>query len=382
MKTTKIIILVLLSALAACSSDDSDLEETAVRIIKSDIAYEAKGGSGEITLSAPAASVTSNDSWCNVTYNGGNTATLEVEGNPLSDSRSTFVTVEDGMGNKTNVAISQEGSVLVLDNDNLQFRNNDSTATVKITSRNTDIEVKSTSAWLSAGLSGEDISISVSENTSGQGRAGIVYCCIAGTVKDSITVVQTDDSDIYGEYYMVGKDIPQYARMFPNSHNIMRMTLGKADEEDKISFSLPEYDVSIDIDYDPASRAFKIPTNAIAMKTFTLKNIILDNEFYDEIPYPDYLAFVLMSVSESGQVIGNTTINDTSPYTCDAYMTAMNDNIVWRLKNNETWTDAKVNGLMLVDFVDGMFNSYHQSGYYYQGYDIYIIKADKYTQAK
>lgn len=95
-------LLGCLLTFVACSDDDYSPTVSPLKVTESSVAFNAKGGDGEITVasSTPIASVESSDDWCVVSADGDYKVKVTVDVNEAVASRNSIVTIKDQGGNE------------------------------------------------------------------------------------------------------------------------------------------------------------------------------------------------------------------------------------------------------------------------------------------
>lgn len=376
-KTFIFFLSAVLICMSSCSNDDGDVY-IPIAIAQSDVVFDAEGGDGYVSLrgSGSVASVTSSDDWCTASFDGGSTVNLRVPVNPSSDNRNAVVTVIDDNGNEVHVAVSQTGSVYVLDSNKvLNFGYNDSTAAVSIASHNIDANLESSVSWLTAKKDGNSIVVNAVDNNTGTWRCGVVRCYVGSKLKDSIVVVQVEDKDIYGDYYMTGDPVSltsyqTYGFVPPSS---IRVSLSKAADEGKISFSIPSHDVSADFEYDQQHHEIVIPAGQDNVLGYEM--LIAEDHMDVDPPFiiPSPIMFFLLCKEESSGYEDDCS--------CNAYLSTNGNDVVWKLKDNGSWTKP-ADGLILDNPYMEEFYKGIKSATYFAANNLYIIKADKYKPAE
>lgn len=369
------ILVALVSVVSSCS-DDNEEENTPMQITKSDVVYQASGGSGTIQVNSQSGikSVTSSDDWCVATYSNGNTVSLDVAVNPSLEQRSAVISISANNGEEVRVSVSQTGSMYELeDNKVLGFGYDDATGTVNIASHNinADLVVSPSANWLSARQDGDAIIVHAAANTTGTWRGGVVYCQIGGQTRDSIVVVQAEEKDIYGDYYMVGDKYTE-AQTYPTA---TKVSILPGDSANMVKFDWTDTGFSYNYEFNSNTKVIKLRGDVehpLGYKRFRLENFMVGGNV-DEMS-GTYILFMYGNGTYSGG-FGSGQNN----VTCDVYLSAIGDQVVWRLRDNGSVPGVSHNGIFIYDDDE---NYYLNRGIYLRARNVYMIPADKYHSAK
>lgn len=365
MRISLLYIFIVLAALISCS-DNNDEENTHIAITQSDAVYDAAGGDGTITVNSlyGIKSVLSSDDWCAVSFGSDNTVSLSVAANPLEESRSAVVTITDNSGNETHLAISQQGSLYKLVDDKVfNFGYNDSTIVVNIAQKNINADLKASADWLTARQEGGNVVVHVAANNSGTWRAGTVYCQVAGASKDSIIVVQAKEKDIYGDYYMTGEPYYTQGIAYPTT---TRVSIAKGDSTNLVKVTWTDTGFSCDYAFDTKSLVFKIWANMyhpLGYRRFVMDNMMVGGDI-DEMS-----GVYLLMFYGNGEIQGGNRSNQNN-LTTDAYLSAIGNQVVWRLRSNSSLPGVSFNGIFIYDDYESYFTS---GGVFIQARDPYMI---------
>lgn len=254
MKKLNIIYMLLgcLLTFVACSDDDYSPTVSPLKVTESSVAFNAKGGDGEITVasSTPIASVESSDDWCVVSADGDYKVKVTVDVNETVASRNSIVTIKDQGGNETHISVTQSGLLFFLDTHKAVFADAAAKDFVKMVHSNeVDLSVNDDVDWLEAVVQGDSIVVNTKSNETGEVRSAYVYCT-SGPRKDSVLVVQGESKDILGDYYFAGQD--KKGKLIYILGNLAK---GKTANTLKLSF--PALNASMEVPYDEANMSFK-----------------------------------------------------------------------------------------------------------------------------
>lgn len=254
MKKLNIIYMLLgcLLTFVACSDDDYSPTVSPLKVTESSVAFNAKGGDGEITVASttPIASVESSDDWCVASADGDYKVKVTVDVNEAVASRNSIVTIKDQGGNETHISVTQSGLLFYLDAHKAVFADAAAKDFVKMVhSNDVALSVNEDVDWLEAAVQGDSIVVNTKSNETGEVRSAYVYCT-SGPRKDSVLVVQGESKDILGDYYFAGQNTK--GKLIYIVGNLAK---GKTVNTLKLSF--PALNASMEVPYDEASLSFK-----------------------------------------------------------------------------------------------------------------------------
>lgn len=141
---------------------DSDSESDPFKVIKSDVIFDAAGGTGTIELFSSGNTITakSEDDWCEVKISG-NIITVLVNANDDISSRNTLILIESE-GKVTSVPVTQSGIIFYIENagNGINVSFNGDTKSLKVKSP-FPIEISTNDGWIQHKIEGEDITITI-----------------------------------------------------------------------------------------------------------------------------------------------------------------------------------------------------------------------------
>lgn len=189
-------------AFIACSDDTDNpyAHENTITIQRSNLDFTAREGNGSVVFSSTAGNVTvkSNASWCTPTVSGDSVAVGVTQNNTLN-GRSTTIVLYNGTDTLA-LAVTQRGVIAQFDESGIAVQTDETYSAKYAITRNIDLVVQRTPAWVDAVFDGDTLSVDVEANNTGIFRSGyVVYG--SGDFVDSIKVFQADfDKDIAGSY--------------------------------------------------------------------------------------------------------------------------------------------------------------------------------------
>ena len=175
-------------AFTSCN-DDENITEPGPNIEKSNVTFDAVGGSGTIVVSAKGSPTASADKdWCSVVNISGKTVNISVPTNNDLQGRTALVSIKAD-GQTLTVPVTQTGVILALDNESLLFPRNESTKNVIVLKNSLPYNVTSSESWLSYAIIGNTIEITASASTLVKREANLTLTC--GSVVKKIHITQS-----------------------------------------------------------------------------------------------------------------------------------------------------------------------------------------------
>ena len=171
--------------------------EPAVKVIGSDVLFDAEAASGDIVVEAKGAIVAECKSdWCTVSVNG-NKVTASVTDNMNLEGRSTPIVIR-GQKDSTVVCAQQRGILVSFVDEQLVFEMNGGSDIIKGES-SFPVTVETDSDWIKVEPTLGGFMVSVPFNNSGDARIGHVYIKL-GDMVTTYTINQKFDRDFSGDY--------------------------------------------------------------------------------------------------------------------------------------------------------------------------------------
>lgn len=165
--------------------------DNSVSIVKQDVCFNAVGGQGTITVSAPGAiTATSSADWCRASVSG-NTVNVTADANTNYIGRSAVINISCGSDSRQ-VSVVQTGIVIDFTFDTQTISVPQPGLTFSIKGRAADpLEVKSNADWVKAAVAADGVVVSVEKNSASSARtATIVLSAPAHDNKAVITIRQ------------------------------------------------------------------------------------------------------------------------------------------------------------------------------------------------
>lgn len=203
-------IAVMLIAFSSCENEEGHGYEIAdnIQIVSNNISFDAKAQSGTVEVIAPGAVTVKCDApWVTTSVDGGIINVAVTQNNSL-EGRNAVLTIMSGSEKKT-ITVAQRGYVFDLDfGGATDLKLNDKAFSKAYPCKSTlDLEISTSASWLTAVFADGKLTISAEENTTGNPRKGyIIYSFGPGTEEQTISVMQCEVSDMYGDYYFAFYD--------------------------------------------------------------------------------------------------------------------------------------------------------------------------------
>lgn len=194
----KVFILFAMLGLVAVSSCNKENNDK-LTLDKTEITFDANGGSQTVTATANAAvTAVSDQDWCTVTVNA-TKVIVEVAANDAAE-RTATVTVSCKTA-KAVLTVKQSGMEGNLDGILSEVSAPTAGGKVSIGTFTTNVEPQVTSPvdWITSEISGQEIFVNVAANTSGEERSAIVSVAAGALTKD-VTVKQALDMGVTVEF--------------------------------------------------------------------------------------------------------------------------------------------------------------------------------------
>ncbi|MGM9836519.1 MAG: BACON domain-containing protein [Muribaculaceae bacterium] len=203
-------IAVMLFAFSSCENEEGHGYEIAdnIQIVSNNISFDANAQSGTVEVIAPGAVTVKCDAPWVTTSVDGSLINVTVTRNLSLEGRNAVLTIMSG-NEKKNITVAQRGYVFDLDfGGATELKLGDAAFSKAYPCKSTlDLEISTSASWLTAVYSDGKLTISAEENNTGNPRKGyIIYSFGPGTEEQTVTVMQCEKSDMYGDYYFAFND--------------------------------------------------------------------------------------------------------------------------------------------------------------------------------
>ena len=200
----------MLFAFSSCENEEGHGYEIAdnIQIVSNNISFDANAQSGTVEVIAPGAVTVKCDAPWVTTSVDGSIINVTVTRNLSLEGRNAVLTIMSG-NEKKNITVAQRGYVFDLDfGGATELKLGDAAFSKAYPCKSTlELEISTSASWLTAVYSDGKLTISAEENNTGNPRKGyIIYSFGPGTEEQTVTVMQCEKSDMYGDYYFAFND--------------------------------------------------------------------------------------------------------------------------------------------------------------------------------
>ena len=310
-------IAVMLIAFSSCENEEGHGYEIAdnIQIVSNNISFDAKAQSGTVEVIAPGAVTVKCDApWVTTSVDGGIINVAVTQNNSL-EGRNAVLTIMSGSEKKT-ITVAQRGYVFDLDfGGATDLKLNDKAFSKAYPCKSTlDLEISTSASWLTAVYADGKLTISAEENTTGNPRKGyIIYSFGPGTEEQTISVMQCEVSDMYGDYYFAFYDGSTGALQFFSSSITTTSALDGSEGLFLVFKISSTSTMTLPLGWDDTNKKFNI-TNAQYLGmfgTYYVHNIVWD-ETEGKINYGVYnFQDAAVDVDDDGIVFANIEDNGT-----------------------------------------------------------------------
>ena len=200
----------MLFAFSSCENEEGHGYEIAdnIQIVSNNISFDANAQSGTVEVIAPGAVTVKCDAPWVTTSVDGSIINVTVTRNLSLEGRNAVLTIMSG-NEKKNITVAQRGYVFDLDfGGATELKLGDAAFSKAYPCKSTlDLEISTSASWLTAVYSDGKLTISAEENNTGNPRKGyIIYSFGPGSEEQTVSVMQCEKSDMYGDYYFAFND--------------------------------------------------------------------------------------------------------------------------------------------------------------------------------
>ena len=306
----------MLFAFSSCENEEGHGYEIAdnIQIVSNNISFDANAQSGTVEVIAPGAVTVKCDAPWVTTRVDGSIINVTVTRNLSLEGRNAVLTIMSG-SEKKNITVAQRGYVFDLDfGGATELKLGDAAFSKAYPCKSTlELEISTSASWLTAVYSDGKLTISAEENNTGNPRKGyIIYSFGPGSEEQTVTVMQCEKSDMYGDYYFAFYDGSTGAlQYFPST-----ITGVNSDGEAGLflQFSISSTAVmTLPLGWDDTNKVINI-TNAQFMgmySTYYVHNIVWDETEgyinYGEYNFQDAAVDVLDDGTVYAEIVDNGT---------------------------------------------------------------------------
>lgn len=320
-------IAVMLVAFSSCENEEGHGYEIAdnIQIVSNNISFDAKAQSGTVEVIAPGAVTVKCDApWVTTNVDGGIINVAVTQNNSL-EGRNAVLTIMSGSEKKT-ITVAQRGYVFDLDlGGATDLKLGDAAFTKAYPCKSTlNLEISTSASWLTAVYADGKLTISAEENTTGNPRKGyIIYSFGPGTEEQTISVMQCEVSDMYGDYYFAFYDGGTGALQFFSSSITTTSALDGSEGLFLVFKISSTSTMTLPLGWDDTNKMFNINNAQYMGKygSYFMHNIVWD-ETEGYINYGVYhFQDAAVDVYEDGTVFADIVDNGTwGTYTASSMM--------------------------------------------------------------
>ncbi len=263
------LLLAVTAGFVACSDDNdagsSYLRENPVKVVSSNLFFNANAQKGGVKFTAPAGSTVSvSDSWATAQLQN-DSIIVSVTNNTAVDSRSTVLTIKNG-NDSTNLPILQSGAMFKYNGAKYYVvSDKDTTLTLPYSKLGAEPTLAlADTADASAVTSIEDKDSAfvahVSANTTGELRT-ISLILTNQEHRDTITVTQGSIDDFVGKKYVIyGYDILKMTSPTTDINTLITQIVGKLEKKSDTELTFVSNDTGMKMTFyfDPANLSLSI----------------------------------------------------------------------------------------------------------------------------
>ena len=287
-------------ALSSCDNDDTtnEIATHGLAVTSATTKFDAIGGTNSITVANTPVSAYTNDDWATVAIDGNTVKVTATQNNDIQ-SRHASVVIKSSAEDSAVVNIDQDGMVMEIANSKTTF--NDAAGEHKIhINHNLPVTVTTKADWLSASVADDSLTVTTTENATGEPRQAWVYYS-SGIITDSIRVMQfTPEKDILGDY-----NLYYYSN---KKWHVLGVNIGK---EANGSYAMHFTDEGM------AEQGWSVPVTIGTDKPeFTFTNLSKIGTFTDDKTY-SVLWMVMAAKDEYAYTSKDTEVTATASWTVD-----------------------------------------------------------------
>lgn len=286
--------------LTSCDNDDTtnNIATHGLEVTSAKTSFAATGGTNSIMVAAKPIAAYTNDSWATVAIDGNTVKVTATQNNDIQ-TRHASVVIKSSAEDSAVVNIDQDGMVMEIANSKTTF--NDAAGEHKIhINHNLPVTVTTKADWLSASVADDSLTVTTTENATGEPRQAWVYYS-SGIITDSIRVMQfTPEKDILGDY-----NLYYYSN---KKWHVLGVNIGK---EANGSYAMHFTDEGM------AEQGWSVPVTIGTDKPeFTFTNLSKIGTFTDDKTY-SVLWMVMAADDEYAYTSKDTEVTATASWTVD-----------------------------------------------------------------
>ena len=318
------LLLAVAAGFTACSDDNdagsSYLRENPVKVVTSNLFFNANAQKGGVKFSAPAGSTVSvSDSWATAQLKD-DSVIVSVTNNTAVDSRSTVLTIKNG-NDSTNLPILQSGSVFKYKGPKYIVVGNDETTLTlpytKVGAEPTMTVLDEADAATVTSIEDKDTAFTarITANTTGEIRT-FSLCLNNQGKRDTITVTQGSIDNFVGKNYVLfGYDILKMTANTGSISELMTQISGKLQKtaDNQLTLVADSSSIKLHFDFDPSTLSLTLKGGDVILAEATTAGTKVYRTAVWDVAH--YTAFVkLIKQTEKDHAAGSVSDADYNSF--------------------------------------------------------------------
>lgn len=318
------LLLAVAAGFTACSDDNdagsSYLRENPVKVVTSNLFFNANAQKGGVKFSAPAGSTVSvSDSWATAQLKD-DSVIVSVTNNTAVDSRSTVLTIKNG-NDSTNLPILQSGSVFKYKGPKYIVVGNDETTLTlpytKVGAEPTMTVLDEADAATVTSIEDKDTAFTarITANTTGEIRT-FSLCLNNQGKRDTITVTQGSIDNFVGkDYVLFGYDILKMTANTGSISELMTQISGKLQKtaDNQLTLVADSSSIKLHFDFDPSTLSLTLKGGDVILAEATTAGTKVYRTAVWDVAH--YTAFVkLIKQTEKDHAAGSVSDADYNSF--------------------------------------------------------------------
>lgn len=351
------LLLAVAAGFTACSDDNdagsSYLRENPVKVVTSNLFFNANAQKGGVKFSAPAGSTVSvSDSWATAQLKD-DSVIVSVTNNTAVDSRSTVLTIKNG-NDSTNLPILQSGSVFKYKGPKYIVVGNDETTLTlpytKVGAEPTMTVLDEADAATVTSIEDKDTAFTarITANTTGEIRT-FSLCLNNQEKRDTITVTQGSIDNFVGKNYVLfGYDILKMTANTGSISELMTQISGKLQKtaDNQLTLVADSSSIKLHFDFDPSTLSLTLKGGDVILAEATTAGTKVYRTAVWDVAH--YTAFVkLIKQTEKDHAAGSVSDADYNSFNNSMMPAIYNLYASNKLSMSAMMVNAKEDGIVV-----------------------------------
>lgn len=351
------LLLAVAAGFTACSDDNdagsSYLRENPVKVVTSNLFFNANAQKGGVKFSAPAGSTVSvSDSWATAQLKD-DSVIVSVTNNTAVDSRSTVLTIKNG-NDSTNLPILQAGSVFKYNGPKYIVVGNDETTLTlpytKVGAEPTMTVLDEADAATVTSIEDKDTAFTarIIANTTGEIRT-FSLCLNNQEKRDTITVTQGSIDNFVGKNYVLfGYDILKMTANTGSISELMTQISGKLQKtaDNQLTLVADSSSIKLHFDFDPSTLSLTLKGGDVILAEATTAGTKVYRTAVWDVAH--YTAFVkLIKQTEKDHAAGSVSDDDYNSFNNSMMPAIYNLYASNKLSMSAMMVNAKEDGIVV-----------------------------------